>query len=88
MSTRRLPVAANAEGHLELPTIMDRTLAAKYRGPYVQLAAFAIDVDRVYAEETEAPVLTFGWEVFLTECYLVGLLDATQIGLRALLEDT
>jgi len=53
---------------------MDRELAQKHGVTYVHLAAFAIDVDRVRDEvETEAldPMWPFGFEVFLTEAWLV-----------------
>ena len=54
---------------------MDRTLAAAHGARYVQLAAFSIDVDRVYAQDEaddddDAPELPFGWEVFLVQEYL------------------
>lgn len=69
---------------------MDRALAQTHGVPYVHLAAFAIDVDRVrehLEDEGEDDDLPMGWEVFLTERYL-----ETQPGLdlepmRALLED-
>jgi hypothetical protein len=84
MKGRRLHLAPPHDAQLELPTIMDRTLAAKYGASYVQLAAFAIDVDRLYALQAEWPTLPFAWEVFLTECALLSSIDAAQ---HALLED-
>lgn len=51
---------------------MDRTLAQEHGVPYVHLAAFAIDVDRVREEvEGYGDPRPFGWEVFLTELYLL-----------------
>ena len=66
---------------------MDRTLAAEHGSAYVQLAAFAIDVDRVFVEVEDEPELPFGWEVFLTECYLVSRIDPHDAVQRVLLED-
>ena len=65
---------------------MDRALAARHGVPYVHLAAFAIDVDRVreHVEGYDDP-RPFGWEVLLTEHYLLEHFDAADVGL---LEDT
>jgi hypothetical protein len=67
---RPLPMAS-LQSALGLPTIMDRALAAEYGARYVHLAAFAIDVDRVYWLDPEHPALPFGWEVFLTEYFML-----------------
>jgi hypothetical protein len=83
---RRLQQAAPSR--LEQPTIMDRTLALEHGAPYVQLAAFAIDVDRLFARDPERTVLPFGWEVFLCEAYLLGALDLSSEASCVLLEDT
>ena len=88
MIARRLPVASPAKAGLGLPTIMDPVLAAKYGAPYVKLAAFAIDVDRVYAMEEDQPTLPFGWEVFLTESFLVARIAPKAGKPQPLLEDT
>lgn len=86
---RRLGQIPAARERLEQPTIMNTALAAKYGPPYVRMAAFAIDVDRVYtALEEEDVELPFGWEVFLTECYVVGTFDALDETQRGLLEET
>lgn len=71
---------------LGLTTIMDRALAARHGVPYVHLAAFAIDVDRVreHVEGYDDP-RPFGWEVLLTEHYLLERLGVED---RVLLEDT
>lgn len=61
----------------ERHTIMDQELAAAHGSSYVDLAAFAIDIDRVYWLDPEDERLPFGWEVFLTEQYL---LDCSQAG--------
>jgi hypothetical protein len=85
---RRLPtVSSQAEG-LGRPTIMDRALAAEHGAAYVHLAVFAIDVDRVHdALEGLDDPYPFGWEVFLTECYVLerGLADEPRT--RAMLEE-
>jgi len=49
---------------------MDRDLAARYGVPYVHLAAFTIDVDRVREADPAEQTLPMGWEVALTERYL------------------
>ena len=90
-----LPLAAPGQTALPAPSIMDRALAAKYGSAYVQLAAFAIDIDRAYlqAEELAAelaaePQPPFAWEVFLTQCYLLSRIDPNQAAPRALLAQT
>ena len=55
---RRLPAAPSSG--LDHPTIMDRALAAEHGPAYVQLAVFAIDIDRLYALDPERPALPFG----------------------------
>jgi hypothetical protein len=85
MSKRTLPQASEPDPQ---PTIMDRALAAAHGARYVQLCAFAIDVDRVYGEQPEDSELPFGWEVFLTECYAVGSLDGSDAAQRTLIEET
>jgi len=59
------------EHELELHTVLDRELAAAYGSSYIELAAFAIDIDRVYWLDPEDERLPFGWEVFVTEHYLL-----------------
>jgi hypothetical protein len=66
-----LPLATPNQSGLGLPTIMDRDLAAAHGSTYVYLAVFAIDIDRVYWLDPEDARLPFGWEVFLTEYYLL-----------------
>ena len=91
---RPLPQLSTAQAGLDGATIMDRALAAAHGAPYVQLAAFAIDVDRVYALTETADALPFGWEVFVVEQYLLGklgtlgALHGDEPALLALLEDT
>jgi hypothetical protein len=65
---------------------MDRALAAAHGASYVHLAVFAIDVDRMYWVDPERNDMPFGWEVFLTESYVLGSLDATQEAQHDLLE--
>lgn len=73
------------------PTIMDRALASKHGVPYVHLAVFAIDVDRVRDEregsDGETDATPFGWEVFLTARYLAWRCDPSDEATRAMLED-
>ena len=68
---KSLPLANPNQSGLGLPTIMDRDLAAAHGSTYIYLAAFAIDIDRVYWLDPEDTALPFGWEVFLTEYYLL-----------------
>lgn len=65
---------------------MDRALAARHGAPYVHLAVFAIDVDRV-REALDGPddPLPFGWDVHLTQGYLLERVGAEHV---ALIEDT
>lgn len=99
MRRRVLHSARRGETKLELPTIMSRDLALKHGAPYVHLAAFAIDVDRVFAqlapddeddigvtEEDGDPELPFGWEVFLTSARVRGL-DAADPKILSMLEE-
>lgn len=69
---------------------MDPALAAKHGSLYVRLACFAIDVDRVRELTDVDPdgVWPFGWEVFLTEVWLLSTLDPDgDEAHRALIED-
>jgi hypothetical protein len=85
---RPLPVVRPGADRLQLPTIMDRELARIHGSAYVQLCAFAIDLDRIYVLEPEAEHLAFGWEVFMTECYALARIDPSRLEHHALLEDT
>lgn len=88
---RPLPQLSPARAELAGPTIMDRTLAAAHGARYVQLAAFAIDVDRVYAhgeDDEAAQALPFGWEVFLVQEYLRARVPARDPAAHALLEES
>ncbi|HEX6243796.1 MAG TPA: hypothetical protein VFZ61_22935, partial [Polyangiales bacterium] len=60
-SKRPLRVVGTKESKLGSATIMDRALAQRYGAPYVHLAAFAIDVDRVHRLEDERSTLPFAW---------------------------
>lgn len=71
MKRKSLPVASAAQSGLGLPTIMNRDLAAAHGVKYVHLAVFCIDIDRVYWLDPEDASLPFGWEVFLTEFYVL-----------------
>ncbi len=69
---------------------MDRALASKHGVPYVHLAVFAIDVDRVRDELEElgkSEALPFAWEVFLTARYLAWRCDPSDDAIRAMIED-
>ncbi|MCZ7685132.1 MAG: hypothetical protein M5U28_42720 [Sandaracinaceae bacterium] len=85
MADKSLPRLSPAQEKLGLPTIMDRALAAKHGAPYVHLAAFAIDVDRVReAVEGYGDPRPFAWEVLLTEVYVLARFGRDG---SALLED-
>jgi len=60
---------------LGVETIMDRALAARFGVPYVHLAAFAIDLDRIAVEVADDPRWPAGVEVALTARYLEEHLD-------------
>lgn len=66
---------------------MDRALAQRYGAPYVHLAAFAIDIDRVHRLEDERSTLPFAWEVFLTEMRLMRFMDEAQVDPASMFED-
>lgn len=83
---RALPKVAAEHTALGLPTIMDRALAVAHGGAYVHMAAFAIDIDRTYWLDPERSDQPFGWEVFLTECYVLGRIDTTIATQRDMLE--
>ena len=89
MTRRSLHVWSREEEGLGRPTIMDRALAAKHGIPYVHLAAFSIDVDRAFesfAYDTDS-TLPFGWEVLLTETYLLERFDPSKDDERIIVED-
>ncbi|MCA9600414.1 MAG: hypothetical protein R3A78_07580 [Polyangiales bacterium] len=71
MTKRSLPIATPESEGLGLRTIMDRELAKQFGARYVELAVFAIDLDRVRVEvetdDDDDPDWPFGWEVLLTE---------------------
>ena len=85
---------AGAREKLDQPTIMNSALAAKYGVAYVRLCAFAIDIDRAYTEledddDDEGEELPLGWEVFLTEVYMLGSIAAGSDDVaRGLIEET
>ncbi len=63
---RSLDQVAPQHRGLGLATIMNRGLAEKYGVPYVHLAAFAIDVDRVCGAITDQnPLLPEAFEIYL-----------------------
>lgn len=85
---RNLPVRGGAEPEgLGLTTIMDRALASRFGVPYVHLAVFAIDLDRINAEHGDAPGWPTGWEVFLTERYLLEHLTPDDPEQQELIEE-
>src|SRR5687767_12121428 len=84
---KRLNVITPKDTKLGRATIMDRALAQRYGAPYVHLAAFAIDVDRVYRSDPDAPGLPFGWEVLLTELRLNAYMDEAVNDPAAMLEE-
>lgn len=85
MTDKRLHVVSGRDEGLGEPTIMDRATAAQHGVPYVHLAVFAVDIDRIAA--TLDQVEPFGWDVFLTEEYVLGHFDAGSEDDVALLED-
>ena len=76
---KSLPLAPPTQSGLGLPTIMNRDLAAAHGVAYVHLAVFCIDIDRVYWLDPEDGSLPFGWEVFLTEFYVLYTQPAREI---------
>jgi hypothetical protein len=81
-------VPGDTPSGLGLETIMDRGLAARFGVPYVHLAVFAIDLDRINAEAGDDDVWPTGWEVFLTELYLLDRFDPANDEHRELVADT
>jgi hypothetical protein len=69
---------------------MDKALAERHGVPYVHLVVFAIDLDRLReeVEEDGNDSWPFGFEVFLMEMHLLGMLDAEDEHHLELLEDT
>jgi hypothetical protein len=82
---RSLRTVSKEQTGLGLKTIMDRQLAVTLGSKYVHLAAFAIDVDRVYWLEPERSDLPFGWEVFLSEHEVLARFDRESLSDRELL---
>jgi len=86
-----LPVATPAQRQLGLDTIMDRELATQFGVPYVHLAAFAIDTDRVRERFEQVLVdedqLPFGWEIFLTAQFIHAAFESVHEGHRMVVED-
>ena len=76
MVAKKSRPTASGPSKLGRPTIMDPAFAQQHGVPYVHLAAFAIDVDRIReAVEGYDDPRPFGWEVFLTEVHLCATLD-------------
>jgi len=82
-----LPLINARQEGLGQPTIMDRALAEQHGSRYVQLAVFAIDIDRVCEAHADDESLPLGWEVFVTEALMVALIDPTDELQRSMLED-
>jgi hypothetical protein len=86
-----LPTVRPEHEGLGQPTIMNPALAARHGVLYVHLVVFAIDLDRlreaVEALDDRESLWPFGWEVFLTEVHLDGLLDPTDEAHIDLIED-
>ncbi len=80
-------IGARDEG-LGLSTIMNRELAQQHGALYVKLAVFAIDIDRVCQHHADDDSLPLGWEIFVTEALMLGMLDGQSDEQHALLEDT
>jgi hypothetical protein len=82
-----LRVAKPGDQKLGRETIMDRALALKHGAPYVHLAAFAIDVDRVHRLDFDRPKQPFAWEVYLTELRLARFMDEAATDPSTMFED-
>lgn len=82
-----LRVTKPGDQKLGRETIMDRALAQRHGAPYVHLAAFAIDVDRVHRLDLDRPSQPFAWEVFLTEQRLARFMDEAESDPSQMLED-
>lgn len=82
-----LPLINARQEGLGAPTIMDRALAEQHGSRYVQLAVFAIDIDRVCQAHDGNVALPLGWEVFVTEAFLVALVDPNDESQHSMLED-
>ena len=67
------------------------SIAARHGVVYVHLVVFAIDLDRVREtiedDETAENLWPFGFEVFLTEMHLAGLVDPTDDAHADMLDD-
>ena len=87
-SKRPLPQASPGSAFLGQATIMDRALSAQYGVSYVHLAAFAIDVDRVFMATEDSVDLPLGWEVALCLGYLLGRVDTKEESVFSMVEDT
>lgn len=83
---KRLGQIAPTQQGLGMRTIMDRTLAEAHGADYVHLAVFSIDLDRCFQLDPDDTRQPFGWEVFLTACYVVGAIETHAAGGRELLE--
>jgi hypothetical protein len=89
VSKKRLSVVTAGDQKLGRSTIMDRALAQRYGAPYIHLAAFAIDLDRVCEHEGDHSTLPFGWEVWLLERYLEWMFEhPARDDLTSLVEET
>ncbi|MCA9581051.1 MAG: hypothetical protein KC416_04610 [Myxococcales bacterium] len=88
MAKNPLPVVQQSPpASLGLRTIMDPELAATLGTTYVHLAAFAIDVDRIFVAFDGDEEWPFGGEVFLTEAFLLSILDPSLEEHVSLIED-
>jgi hypothetical protein len=79
MKRKSLPVVSPSQSGLGIPTIMNHDLVAAHGVAYVHLAVFCIDIDRVYWLDPEDTTLPFGWEVFLTEFYVLYTQPAQEL---------
>lgn len=88
---KSLPTLSREQESLGRPTIMNAGLAARHGITYVHLVVFAIDLDRVREtieeDETAENLWPFGFEVFLTEMHLAGLVDPTDDAHADMLDD-
>ncbi|MBC7174127.1 MAG: hypothetical protein H5U40_16915, partial [Polyangiaceae bacterium] len=90
MAKKPLPTMAPEDEGLGFDTIMDPALAMRWGIPYVHLAAFAIDLDRLreHVEDDDPEgIWPFGFEVFLTEMHLLGAIDPDEPDHLQIIED-
>lgn len=85
-----LPTVGPEATGLGRTTIMNKALAERHGVPYVHLVVFAIDLDRMreaIEEDGNEDTWPFGFEIFLTEMHMLGLIDVADETHLEMLED-